>query len=111
MNVIARTREDRMCSGAHDEKEIPRRATVHSGIAFALQTNPLSIARAGLDAELDPLCAADQSLAPAVGADIRGSSGSVAARAGNVELIRPPIWVTWPEPLHSEHCVGPPIEA
>ena len=28
---------------------------------------------------------------------------------GMLNFIRPPICVTWPVPLHSGHCIGPPV--
>jgi len=45
LNVVAHPREDRMRAGADDEEEVAGRAAVHPGVAFALQTNPLPVAR------------------------------------------------------------------
>ena len=78
--------EDRMRAGAHDEEEVAGRAAIHAGVAFALQADALAVARAGLDAEFDGLCFGNGAFAVAGGAVVRGAAGSVAARAGDVEL-------------------------
>jgi len=36
---------------------------------------------------------------------------AIDCRHGMLNFIRPPICVTWPDPLHSGHCVGPPVDA
>src|ERR1035437_4146562 len=90
MDVVARAGKNPARAGADDEVEIAGSAAVHTGVALALQANPLPVARAGLDAKLDGFAAADHALAVTGGAGIGDAALAVALGAGNVELHAPP---------------------
>src|SRR5579872_407215 len=86
VNIVARPGKHRMRASAHDDKQVPGRSPIRTGVAFALQTNALSVARPGLDAEVDRLRFAHGALAMARGTVIGDAAGSIAARARDVEF-------------------------
>ena len=98
MDVVAGAGKNGVRAGADDQVKVAGRAAVESGVALAGEANALAVAGAGLDAEFEGLGAVDDAFAMAVGAGVLHFAAAATARALDVELHAPPIWVTWPLP-------------
>src|SRR6202012_386366 len=75
--------------GPEDEKEIACRASIDACIAFARQSNALTVACAGLDAELDGLGTLHCTVSMAGGTAFLGASRTSPTRAPHIELHPP----------------------
>ena len=107
-DVVAGARRRRMDRYGRSGR-VARGAAMHAGVAFAGEADALSIAGAGLDPEVDGLGLGDDAFAMTGGADV--VELPVPPQRGHwmLNFMRPPIWVTWPVPLHSGHWSGPPV--
>ena len=75
-----------MIAGADDGVKVAWRSAVGSSVSLAGNADALAVARAGLDADLERLGVRDRAFAVARGAGGQILSGSVAARALDIEL-------------------------
>ena len=108
LNIVARPCEYRMAIDLDNQIKVARRPAVNPRVAFACKPYPLSVAGAGLDADLDRLGLGDGTFAIAGRTAL--SSLPVPPQRGQAILnfMRPPIWVTCPVPWHSGQVPPPP---